>query len=99
MPGKEDEGRDIMRWLAENVSRDLYVHIMEQYHPDAHVGKRRTTRRKTEGGGEDEVKEEVRYAEINRAVKDEELMSVKDAAIEAGLWRFCEVNEKSMFHL
>jgi putative pyruvate formate lyase activating enzyme len=100
MPGKEDEGRDIMRWLAENVSRDLYVHIMEQYHPDAHVGKkRRTTRRRTEVGGEDEVKEEVRYAEINRAVKDEELMSVKDAAIEAGLWRFCEVNEKSMFHL
>ncbi|KAL3453000.1 hypothetical protein BJX65DRAFT_265299 [Aspergillus insuetus] len=100
MPGKEDEGRDIMRWLAENVSRDLYVHIMEQYHPDAHVGKkRRTMRRRTEGGGEDEVKEEVRYAEINRAVKDEELMSVKDAAIEAGLWRFCEVNEKSMFHL
>ncbi|KAL3497207.1 hypothetical protein BJX62DRAFT_4361 [Aspergillus germanicus] len=100
MPGKEDEGRDIMRWLAENVSRDLYVHIMEQYHPDAHVGKkRRTMRRRTEGGGEDEVKEEVRYAEINRAVKDEELLSVKDAAIEAGLWRFCEVNEKSMFHL
>jgi putative pyruvate formate lyase activating enzyme len=104
MPGKEDEGRDIMQWLAENVSRDLYVHIMEQYHPDAHVGKkRRTTRRRTDGGSEDEVKEEVkeevRYAEINRAVKDEELMSVKDAAVEAGLWRFCEVNEKSMFHL
>ncbi|CEL04607.1 Putative Pyruvate formate lyase activating enzyme [Aspergillus calidoustus] len=100
MPGMEDEGRDIMRWLAENVSQDLYVHIMEQYHPDAHVGKkRRTTRRRTDSGQEEEAKEEVRYAEINRAVRDEELMSVKDAAIEAGLWRFCEVNEKSMFHL
>lgn len=101
MPGKEDEGREIMRWLAENVSKDLYVHIMEQYHPDAHVGKkRRVTRRVRMGeGGSDEVKEEVRYAEINRAVRDEELGSVRDAAVKAGLWRFCEVNENSSFHL
>ncbi|OJJ04323.1 hypothetical protein ASPVEDRAFT_196601 [Aspergillus versicolor CBS 583.65] len=102
MPGKEDEGREIMKWLAENVSRDLYVHVMEQYHPDAHVGKkRRIPRRKAaegEGGSAGEV-DEVRYAEINRAVKDEELGSVKDAAVDAGLWRFVEVNEKSMFHL
>lgn len=101
MPGKEDEGREIMRWLAENVSKDLYVHIMEQYHPDAHVGKkRRVTRRvrMVDGGGE-EAKEEVRYAEINRAVRDEELGSVRDAAVKAGLWRFCEVNDNSAFHL
>ncbi|KAI9374888.1 fungal-specific transcription factor domain-containing protein [Aspergillus egyptiacus] len=106
MPGKEDEGRSIMRWLAENVSRDLYVHIMEQYRPDAHVGKkRRVTGRRKEGAeagqgtdGEGE-KEEVRYADINRAVKEEEMGSVKAAAVEAGLWRFCEVNEKGMFHL
>ncbi|KAF3384585.1 Uncharacterized protein F1880_002814 [Penicillium rolfsii] len=106
MPGKEDEGREIMRWLAENVSRDLYVHIMEQYHPDAHVGKKkRVTRRvgmgKGEGdGGEKTGEVEVRYAEINRAVSDEELGSVRDAAVKAGLWRFCEVNEQnSAFHL
>lgn len=103
MPGKEDEGREIMKWLAENVSRDLYVHVMEQYHPDAHVGKkRRVPRRKAageEGGSAEGEVEEVRYAEINRAVKDEELGSVKDAAVDAGLWRFVEVNEKSMFHL
>lgn len=101
MPGKEDEGREIMRWLAENVSRDLYVHIMEQYHPDAHVGKKRRVTRRVrmgEGGGQ-EAKEEVRYAEINRAVRDEELGSVRDAAVKAGLWRFCEVNENSAFHL
>jgi putative pyruvate formate lyase activating enzyme len=30
MPGHEDEGKDIVRWLAENVSKDLYVHVMEQ---------------------------------------------------------------------
>lgn len=27
MPGKEDEGKEIVRWLAENVSRDLFVHV------------------------------------------------------------------------
>ncbi|GES60201.1 putative pyruvate formate lyase activating enzyme [Aspergillus terreus] len=91
MPGKEDEGREIMRWLAENVSRDLYVHIMEQYHPDAHVGKKK--RGAKEGDGET-----VRYADINRAVNDRELGSVKEAAVQAGLWRFCEPNE-GMFHL
>ncbi|KAJ5690483.1 hypothetical protein N7462_004875 [Penicillium macrosclerotiorum] len=54
MPGKEDEGRQIMCWLAENISRDLYIHIMEQYHPDAHVGKKRRVTRRIrlgEGGG------------------------------------------------
>ncbi|KAJ5101999.1 pyruvate formate lyase activating enzyme [Penicillium alfredii] len=101
MPGKEDEGREIMRWLAENVSRDLYVHIMEQYHPDAHVGKKRRVTRKVRFGESDSTSppEEVRYAEINRAVRDEELGSVRDAAATAGLWRFCEVNEQSAFHL
>ncbi|GFF42215.1 uncharacterized protein MJ0674 [Aspergillus udagawae] len=95
MPGKEDEGREIMRWLAENVSNDLYVHIMEQYHPDAHVGKKKRTTR----NASQEDKTEVRYADINRAVRDEELGSVKDAAVAAGLWRFCEVNEHGGFHL
>lgn len=95
MPGKEDEGREIMRWLAENVSKDMYVHIMEQYHPDAHVGKKKRTSRTTTQDSSD-----VRYAEINRAVRDDELGSVRDAAVAAGLWRFCEPNEnQSMFHL
>ena len=109
MPGKEDEGREIMRWLAKNVSQDLYVHIMEQYHPDAHVGKRKRSGSKkeptttlvdhpiaNEPGGS---KEEVRYAEINRAVTGEELAGVRKAAEEAGLWRFCEVSEHGGFHL
>lgn len=107
MPGKEDEGREIMRWLADNVSKDLYVHIMEQYHPDAHVGKKKRPSRKGSvgltGAGETEGSEQgeqVRYAEINRAVRDEEVTSVRDAAVQAGLWRFCEVHEQnSAFHL
>lgn len=102
MPGKEDEGREIMRWLAENVSRDLYVHIMEQYHPDAHVGKKRRVTRRARLGDEEggAAKEEVRYSEINRAIRDDELNTVRDAAVQAGLWRFCEVYEQnSAFHL
>ncbi|KAJ5629401.1 hypothetical protein N7528_003058 [Penicillium herquei] len=101
MPEKEDEGREIMRWLGENVSKDLYVHIMEQYHPDAHVGKKRRVTRRVrfgEASGDETPQEEVRYAEINRAVCDEELSSVKDAAVKAGLWRFCEPHE-GQFHL
>lgn len=98
MPGKEDEGKEIVRWLANNVSKDMYVHIMEQYHPDAHVGKKRRVTSK-QSGGEDAGGGEVRYAEINRAVKDEEIGSVRSAAEEAGLWRFCEPNDNSNFHL
>lgn len=102
MPGKEEEGKRIMEWLAENVSRDLYVHVMEQYHPDAHVGKKKRARRRVvePGGTEDERGgEELRYADINRAVTDEELGSVRKAAEDAGLWRFCDVSDKAGFHL
>ena len=38
MPGKEDEGREIMRWVGSHISTDTFINIMEQYHPDAHVG-------------------------------------------------------------
>ena len=41
MPGKEDEGIEIVKWLASNISKDTFVNIMEQYHPDAHVGKKK----------------------------------------------------------
>ncbi|OJJ51139.1 hypothetical protein ASPZODRAFT_127160 [Penicilliopsis zonata CBS 506.65] len=90
MPGLEEEGRQIMRWLAGNVSPDLYVHIMEQYRPDAHVGKKRRSNRTGE--------ETTRYKEINRAVREDEIVGVKAAAVKAGLWRFCEPDERP-FHL
>lgn len=103
MPGYEDEGVEIVRWLAGNVSKDLYVHVMEQYRPDAHVGKQKRRAKKVGegrgGGGGGDDAEEVRYAEINRPVRDDEVSRVKKAAIEAGLWRFCEVNEHGGFHL
>lgn len=104
MPGKQDEGRAIVTWLAENVSKDMYIHIMEQYHPDAHVGKpKRTSGRSSEivepGGASQtsKAKAEVRYADINRAVSDEEVISVRKAAEDAGLWRFVEATDHAAF--
>lgn len=94
MPGMEDEGKEIMRWLAQNVSKDMYVHVMEQYHPDAHVGKKR--RRPDSKNGEEEV---ARYADINRHVDMREVGAVQNAAKAAGLWRLCEPAEHGGFHL
>ncbi|KAI1275215.1 hypothetical protein F5Y07DRAFT_370897 [Xylaria sp. FL0933] len=98
MPGQEDEAREIVRFIAKEVSRDTFVNIMEQYRPDAHVGKKARRRSKStkdsdgqgEGiGGEDAV-EEVRYAEINRPVTSDEVSAVRRAAEAVGLWRFCD---------
>ncbi|EWG46294.1 pyruvate formate lyase activating enzyme [Fusarium verticillioides 7600] len=83
MPGRQDEGAEIMKFLADEVSTDCFINIMEQYHPDAHVGKPK--REKSDGK---EEKQEVRYADINRAVDAQEVSSVRKAAEEAGLWRF-----------
>ncbi|KAK3503039.1 hypothetical protein B0T13DRAFT_462478 [Neurospora crassa] len=101
MPGLEEEGAKIMKWLAEEVSRDVFVNIMEQYRPSAHVGKVQN-RRKTHGGeegAEGDKKEERRYAEINRAVKGEEVESVRKAAERAGLWRFCDPPRHDGFNI
>lgn len=97
MPGMEDEGMEIVKWLANNVSKDMYVHIMEQYHPDAHVGKKKRRQSSViEGQGEEQ---EVRYHDINRPVTESELGAVQLAARGAGLWRFCEPAEHGGFHL
>ena len=37
MPGGASETREIMRFLAEEISRDTYVNIMDQYHPAGKV--------------------------------------------------------------
>ncbi|KAI8951042.1 hypothetical protein F4801DRAFT_306228 [Xylaria longipes] len=91
MPGQEDEAREIVRFIAENVSRDTFVNIMEQYRPDAHVGKPTRRRAKKKDDGTDEGAEsDVRYAEINRAVTADEVSAVRKAAEAVGLWRFCD---------
>ena len=102
MPGMEEEGKEIMRWVAGEVSRDMFVNIMEQYRPDAHVGKSaRSTKASsgseqldgvlvTEQDAERSGTTRVRYGEINRPVTGEEVSSVRRAAEDAGLWRFCD---------
>jgi putative pyruvate formate lyase activating enzyme len=97
MPGKEAEGEQIMRWLAEEVSQDCFVNIMEQYHPDAHVGKSKRAGRPSQAANVDE--QDVRYAEINRAVGAEEISSVRNAAMRAGLWRFCDPPKHGGFNI
>lgn len=106
MPGKEDEGREIVKWLAENVSRDIMVHIMEQYHPRAHVGKLKRGSSKKEDvvdpgdvkvSGEEKSK--IRYEEINRPVSLDEVASVRQAAENAGLWRFVEAAKHGGFNV
>ncbi|RWA08241.1 hypothetical protein EKO27_g6865 [Xylaria grammica] len=94
MPGQEDEAQEIVKFIAENVSRDTFINIMEQYRPNAHVGKPKRRARKKADGAEDGEGEEsgegVRYAEINRAVTTHEVSAVRKAAEAVGLWRFCD---------
>ncbi|KAI0549105.1 hypothetical protein F4679DRAFT_584899 [Xylaria curta] len=94
MPGQEDEAREIVKFIAENVSRDTFVNIMEQYRPDAHVGKPTRRRAKRKDDSAEEVGEDaggdVRYAEINRAATSDEVSAVRKAAEAVGLWRFCD---------
>ena len=110
MPGKEDEGREIMRWLGDNISRDIFVNIMEQYHPDANVGKPSRSSRaspslgSSEGGSTDEPSRvpssvSIRYHEINRAVTGQEISTVRKAAEDAGIWRFCDPVRHDGFNL
>ena len=33
MPGLLDDTREIMHWIAQNLSRDTYVNVMNQYYP------------------------------------------------------------------
>src|SRR5262249_48854307 len=33
MPGLLDDTREIMQWIAGNLSRDTYVNVMDQYYP------------------------------------------------------------------
>ena len=108
MPGLEDEGENIVRWIANEVSSDTVIHVMEQYFPRAHVGKNK--RGKLEGKGQDSNSggvpvfeetrsQEVRYADINRPIEAQEVSTVKKAAEEAGLWRFVEPARHGGFNI
>ena len=75
MPGQTDEAAAIFEWLAREVSRDTYVNVMGQYHPDYQVG----------GIASERV---PRYPAIDRRPAWTELEGAYAAARRAGLWRF-----------
>jgi putative pyruvate formate lyase activating enzyme len=94
MPGYEEEGKNIVRWLAGNLSKDLYIHVMEQYHPRAHVGKEKRGRASALAAVKEATnwqsprspaKKQLRYADINRAVSLDEVTSVRQAAEQVGI--------------
>jgi putative pyruvate formate lyase activating enzyme len=76
MPAQLDESAEIFRWLA-SLSTDTYVNIMGQYHPAYQVGLQ------TGHGG-------VKYPEIDRHIRRDEMLAAYGAARDAGLWRFDE---------
>ena len=78
MPGQSAEAETIFHWLAEEVSCDTYVNIMGQYRPEYEVGQ-------IAGDGLP-----AKHAEIDRRPASEELEHAREAARQAGLWRFDE---------
>lgn len=99
MPGFEAESAEIMKFLATEVSKDCFVNIMEQYHPDAYVGKPRSRSKQAPAEEGDGAAGEKRYADINRPVTREEVSAVRKAAEAAGLWRFCDPPRHDGFSL
>ena len=78
MPNYIDEAKSIMKFLADEVGKDTYVNIMEQYRPEFTVGK---GEKRARGGF-------TKYEEIDRAISEGEAEEVKKYAVEVGLWRF-----------
>lgn len=75
MPGQAEQSASILRWLAEELSPDTFVNIMEQYRPCHRVGT-------PDGTGCRQ------FGEIDRRPTPDEFEAVYGAARQAGLWRF-----------
>ena len=75
MPGQREETTAIMQWLAQELSPDTYVNIMDQYRPDYQVGA---------------ADSRGKYEDINRRPSTEELREARAAARQAGLQRLDE---------
>ena len=118
MPGLEEEGRQIMRWLASEIGTDVFVNVMDQYRPAGNVGRSRRRGRPPRGqeagggntgsggggggdggGGLVETREAIRYPDLNRPVREDEVSSVRKAAEDAGIWRFVEPPRHEGFSL
>ena len=74
MPGQGDEAAEILRWLAEEISPDTYVNVMEQYRPAYQTDAR---------GGDGAL----RYADIHRPPDPAEMRAAREAACRVGLSR------------
>lgn len=77
MPGQSDEAAAIFRWLSEAIAPDTYVNIMGQYRPEYEVGK-------IAHSGD------RKYGDIDRRPTPDEMLHARQAACDAGLWRFDE---------
>ena len=77
MPGQSAESAAIFRWLADALSPDTYVNIMSQYQPKHEAGLANA-----DGS--------TRYGEIHRRPTYSEIAAARQAALDAGLWRFDE---------
>jgi putative pyruvate formate lyase activating enzyme len=77
MPGQAGEAEAIFHWLAEEISPDTYVNIMGQYRPEYQVG-------------EIARQGDRKYAEIDRRPEPDEMLRARNAARDAGPWRFDE---------
>ena len=72
MPGQLSETQQIFQFLADELSRDTFVNIMAQYHPDNEVGGSRAPA----------------FDDIDRRPTSAEISAAYRAAETAGLWRF-----------
>lgn len=77
-----------------------------EYRPAANVGKAKKARlsKDSHASKDKELsstqrKEGVRYADINRAITNDELSTVRKTAEDAGLWRFCDPPKHGGFHI
>lgn len=78
MPNYVDEGKSILSFLANQVSKDVYINLMEQYRPTFKVGE-----------GEKRARHGfTTYDEIDRPIHDSEMDILRLHAQDLGLWRF-----------
>jgi putative pyruvate formate lyase activating enzyme len=62
----------VLPWIAENISRDAYVNIMNQYHPAWHAGSMEVS---------------SPYRSLGRRITPEEYLFAVTCALENGLRR------------
>ena len=82
MPESVADSEAIMHFLAEELSPNTYINIMDQYYP---AGKVRSD------------KAGLAYGEINRRIRNSEVQKAMEAARKANLWRFDERGSSRFF--